>query len=53
MEVCRGQTHAIVRWGPDQLLQEGLRLVHGTGCPVRVTPAATPEVAIEQPAAPR
>jgi hydrogenase expression/formation protein HypD len=40
MEVCGGQTHAIVRWGLDQLLPEGLRLIHGPGCPVCVTPAA-------------
>jgi len=41
MEVCGGQTHAIVRWGLDQLLPPGLRLLHGPGCPVCVTPAAT------------
>ncbi|MEB3332905.1 MAG: hydrogenase formation protein HypD [Synechococcaceae cyanobacterium] len=41
MEVCGGQTHAIVRWGLDQLLPPDLRLIHGPGCPVCVTPAAT------------
>ena len=41
MEVCGGQTHAIVRSGLDQLLPEGLRLIHGPGCPVCVTPAST------------
>jgi len=41
MEVCGGQTHAIVRWGLDQLLPPQLRLIHGPGCPVCVTPAAT------------
>lgn len=41
MEVCGGQTHAIVRWGLDQLLPDGLRLIHGPGCPVCVTPAAS------------
>ena len=46
MEVCGGQTHAIVRWGLDQLLPEGLRLIHGPGCPVCVTPAATIEQAL-------
>lgn len=45
MEVCGGQTHAIVRWGLDQLLPEGLRLIHGPGCPVCVTPAATIDAA--------
>jgi hydrogenase expression/formation protein HypD len=38
MEVCGGQTHAIVRFGIDRLLPPGLRLVHGPGCPVCVTP---------------
>ena len=28
MEVCGGQTHAILRWGLDQLLPPGLRLIH-------------------------
>ena len=47
MEVCGGQTHAIVRWGLDQLLPEGVRLIHGPGCPVCVTPAATIEQALQ------
>lgn len=38
MEVCGGQTHAIVRSGIDQLLPPAVRLVHGPGCPVCVTP---------------
>jgi hydrogenase expression/formation protein HypD len=38
MEVCGGQTHAIVRFGLDQLLPAELTLVHGPGCPVCVTP---------------
>lgn len=54
MEVCGGQTHAIVRFGLDRLLPDELELVHGPGCPVCVTPleildsamaiAARPEV---------
>lgn len=54
MEVCGGQTHAIVKFGIDELLPEGVELVHGPGCPVCVTPlelidkaitiASTPEV---------
>ena len=47
MEVCGGQTHAIVRWGLDQLLPPGLRLIHGPGCPVCVTPAATIDAALQ------
>ncbi len=46
MEVCGGQTHAIVRWGLDQLLPPGLRLIHGPGCPVCVTPAACLDAAL-------
>jgi hydrogenase expression/formation protein HypD len=38
MEVCGGQTHTLVRAGIDRLVPEGLRLVHGPGCPVCVTP---------------
>ena len=37
MEVCGGQTHAIVRFGLDSLLPQNLTLVHGPGCPVCVT----------------
>jgi len=39
MEVCGGQTHAILRWGLDQLLPQGVKLLHGPGCPVCVTPS--------------
>ena len=38
MEVCGGQTHSIIRNGIDQLLPDTVRLVHGPGCPVCVTP---------------
>lgn len=38
MEVCGGQTHAIVRHGLPELLPEQIELVHGPGCPVCVTP---------------
>ncbi len=54
MEVCGGQTHTIVRYGLQELLPEGVELIHGPGCPVCVTPveildralaiAARPEV---------
>jgi hydrogenase expression/formation protein HypD len=54
MEVCGGQTHAIIRHGIDQLLPAEVELIHGPGCPVCVTPlgmidkalaiAARPEV---------
>jgi hydrogenase expression/formation protein HypD len=38
MEVCGGQTHSIVRFALDELLPQGITLVHGPGCPVCVTP---------------
>ena len=46
MEVCGGQTHAIIRYGIDGLLPETLTLVHGPGCPVCVTPAELIDKAI-------
>jgi hydrogenase expression/formation protein HypD len=47
MEVCGGQTHAIVKFGVDELLPPQVRLVHGPGCPVCVTPLELIEKAIE------
>jgi hydrogenase expression/formation protein HypD len=41
MEVCGGQTHTIVRYGLDRLLEGAIELVHGPGCPVCVTPLET------------
>ncbi|WP_237056424.1 hydrogenase formation protein HypD [Microbulbifer sediminum] len=38
MEVCGGQTHAIVKYGLETFLPEQVELVHGPGCPVCVTP---------------
>ena len=47
MEICGGQTHAIVRYGIDQLLPAQISLVHGPGCPVCVTPVELVDKAIE------
>ena len=47
MEVCGGQTHAIVRFGLDELLPGDVTLVHGPGCPVCVTPVELIDKAIE------
>ena len=47
MEVCGGQTHAIVRFGIDALLDGSVTLVHGPGCPVCVTPVELIDKAIE------
>ncbi|TYB43910.1 hydrogenase formation protein HypD [Actinomadura chibensis] len=41
MEVCGGQTHTIVRQGIDELLPAEVRMIHGPGCPVCVTPLET------------
>jgi hydrogenase expression/formation protein HypD len=46
MEICGGQTHAIMRHGLDQLLPEKIELVHGPGCPVCVTPIELVDKAI-------
>ena len=40
MEVCGGQTHAILRHALDTLLPPHVQLLHGPGCPVCVTPAS-------------
>ena len=41
MEVCGGQTHAIVRNAIDRMLPDLVELVHGPGCPVCVTAIET------------
>lgn len=38
MEVCGGHTHAIYRFGLEQLLPKGIELIHGPGCPVCILP---------------
>jgi hydrogenase expression/formation protein HypD len=53
MEVCGGQTHAIVRFGVDELLPPEVVLVHGPGCPVCVTPVELIDKAIEIAASPK
>lgn len=47
MEVCGGQTHAIVKFGIDELLPKQIRLIHGPGCPVCVTPLELVDKAIQ------
>ncbi len=47
MEVCGGQTHAIVRFGLDALWPPQLTLVHGPGCPVCVTPVGLIDLAVQ------
>ena len=38
MEVCGGHTHAIFRYGIQQMLPDEVEFVHGPGCPVCVLP---------------
>ncbi|MGA2543830.1 MAG: hydrogenase formation protein HypD [Verrucomicrobiota bacterium] len=52
MEVCGGQTHAIVKFGIDELLPRFITLIHGPGCPVCVTPLELIDKAIEIAARP-
>ena len=47
MEVCGGQTHAIMKFGLDKLLPPEIRLIHGPGCPVCVTPVELIDKALE------
>ena len=52
MEVCGGQTHAIVKFGIDDLLPQQITLIHGPGCPVCVTPLELIDKALEIAARP-
>ena len=38
MEICGGQTHAIMKYNLPELLPPEISLIHGPGCPVCVTP---------------
>ena len=40
MEFCGGHTHAIFRYGVQDLMPANVRFVHGPGCPVCVLPTA-------------
>jgi hydrogenase expression/formation protein HypD len=52
MEVCGGQTHAIVKFGIDELLPQQITLIHGPGCPVCVTPLEIIDKALDIAARP-
>ncbi len=47
MEFCGGHTHAIFRYGLQDLLPPNVHLVHGPGCPVCVLPISRLDMAIE------
>jgi hydrogenase expression/formation protein HypD len=46
MEFCGGHTHAISRYGLEDLLPPTIRMVHGPGCPVCVLPVGRIDAAI-------
>jgi hydrogenase expression/formation protein HypD len=47
MEFCGGHTHAISRYGIEDLLPANVHMVHGPGCPVCVLPAGRIDDAIK------
>ncbi len=47
MEFCGGHTHAIFRYGVQNLMPTNLRFVHGPGCPVCVLPVGRIDGAIQ------
>jgi len=47
MEFCGGHTHAIFRYGVQDLMPPNVRFVHGPGCPVCVLPVGRIDDAIE------
>jgi len=46
MEFCGGHTHAIFRYGVQDLLPEQVNMIHGPGCPVCVLPVGRIDNAI-------
>ncbi|MCD2174384.1 hydrogenase formation protein HypD [Rhizobium sp. C4] len=46
MEFCGGHTHAISRYGLEDLLPANVRMIHGPGCPVCVLPIGRLDAAI-------
>ncbi|WP_193176677.1 hydrogenase formation protein HypD [Oricola nitratireducens] len=47
MEFCGGHTHAIFRYGVQDLMPENVKFVHGPGCPVCVLPVRRLDDAVE------
>jgi hydrogenase expression/formation protein HypD len=47
MEFCGGHTHAISRYGIEDLLPSNIEMVHGPGCPVCVLPVGRLDDAIK------
>ena len=46
MEFCGGHTHAISRYGLEDLLPPSVKMIHGPGCPVCVLPMARIDLGI-------
>ncbi|MEM7569196.1 MAG: hydrogenase formation protein HypD [Pseudomonadota bacterium] len=46
MEFCGGHTHALCRFGLEDLLPKTIRMIHGPGCPVCVLPVGRLDMAI-------
>jgi len=46
MEFCGGHTHAIFRYGVQDLMPDNVKFVHGPGCPVCVLPIGRIDQAI-------
>ena len=46
MEFCGGHTHAIARYGIEDLLPDNVQMIHGPGCPVCVLPVGRVDAAI-------
>lgn len=47
MEFCGGHTHAIFRYGVQDLMPDNVQFVHGPGCPVCVLPIARIDEAMQ------
>jgi len=47
MEFCGGHTHAIFRYGIQDLLPDNIKFIHGPGCPVCVLPTGRIDSAIQ------
>ena len=47
MEFCGGHTHAIFRYGVQDLMPDNVKFVHGPGCPVCVLPIGRIDDAIK------
>jgi hydrogenase expression/formation protein HypD len=46
MEFCGGHTHAIHRYGVQDLLPPNVQMIHGPGCPVCVLPMSRIDLAV-------